>query len=363
MLLLAVVGCNKETGPAGLSGDRPITFDAAATGTVTRAAGEVSVDAALQARSFGVFASYTGKLSYENTTVSPDYMYNQEVTYNSTAHVWEYTPVKYWPNNPDDYVSFFAYSPYDANPGEGSASGIIGMSRDVDLGDPWINFRLPEYANQVDLLYAAPWMDQHRHNEGEPAMAFTFHHALACIGEVVTVKMSDALYANMHGDVDITIDKVTIQYNNLTTKARLVLHSIGAPNWKEIISGELTCSRSYDSGTLTGKTFSKDAATNPDALTLSSGEGLFYIPLRVKGTSLPEAVITLTYTVSNDNGTFTSLAAATVTFVPGDPGTKQGLALTLNGDMNLEATVITDATGIGLPGAIDPTATEVTVNP
>lgn len=358
-LLLAVVGCNKETGPAGLSGDRPIAFDAAATGTQTRAAGEVSVDAALQARSFGVFASYTGKLSYENTTVSPDYMYNQEVKYNTTAQVWEYTPVKYWPNNPDDYLSFFAYSPYEENPGEGSASGIIGMSRDVDLGDPWINFRLPEYANQVDLLYGTPWLDQHRHDEGEPAMQFTFHHALACIGEVITVKMSDELYQMMHAhNQDITFTNVTIHYLNLATKARLVLRSIGSPNWKEIISGELTCSRSYNSGTLpSGLGFDHSATSNPDPITLDSGNGLFYIPLHIAGTQYPKANIYLTYAVTNNNpggSTFIDTATASVTFTPADAGTKQAFALTLNADFNLEANVETASGGITMPGTITP---------
>lgn len=52
-------------------------------------------------------------------------MYNQSVTYSLGNSVWQYEPIKYWPNdnNPADdqgatgsqahsYLSFFAYAPY-----------------------------------------------------------------------------------------------------------------------------------------------------------------------------------------------------------------------------------------------------------
>ena len=55
-----------------------------------------------------------------------DYMYNQEVEYSSD---WEYSPIKYWPNNTNDRLSFMAYAPYqaeisatDAEPGYSSCS-------------------------------------------------------------------------------------------------------------------------------------------------------------------------------------------------------------------------------------------------
>lgn len=366
-LLLVMTGCSKETGPSG-TGESPISFDMASTGVETRALNEISTDADLRNESIGVFASYTGKFTYENTTVSPDFMYNQEVKYTAN-NVWEYDPVKYWPNNEEDHVSFFAYAPYEASPREGSSTGIIDMSRKVDYGDPWINFRLPEdVTRQVDLLFgqryipasgATParfesWLDQQKYNWGDNALKFTFKHALACIGETITIRMSDALYAQMHNSVDITFNSVTIVFRNLTTKARLVLRSSGDPNWKEIISGELTCSRTYDSGTLSGKSFSKDAASNPDPLTLDSGHGVFYIPLQVSGTQSPSMDISIHYTVDNGIAPFTDTAVAQVVFTPQEAGTKQGIVLTLTSGFNLDADIITASNGIGMPGTITP---------
>lgn len=375
--LLAVVGCSKETGPSGAAGGAAIRFEMASTGVQTRARNEVSTDALLRNKSVGVFASYTGKLTYENTTVSPDFMYNQEVKYTSN-NVWEYDPVKYWPNDPAEYVSFFAYAPYEASPGEGSVSGIIGMSRQVDLGDPWINFRLPAFEDQVDLLYGqrqtavsdgyvyTPWLDQQKMNWGEGPMKFVFMHALACVGETITIKMADALYEAMHGEVDITIDSVNVTYRNLTTKARLVLRSAGDPNWKEIISGELTTSRAYHSGALSGKTFSKSAATNPAAMTLTSGGGLFYIPLQVAGTPSPamdiDVYYTVTHSVTSGTATFHDVASTALPFNLQNAGTRQGLALTLGAGFNLQADVVTGTWGISMPGTVSPTQDDVTVN-
>lgn len=375
--LLLLAGCGKETGPSGLEGGA-IRFDMSATPVQTRALNEVVSDAALRNKSIGVFASYTGKNTYENTTVSPDFMYNQEVKYTSN-NVWEYSPVKYWPNDPADYVSFFAYAPYEANPAEGRESGIIGMSRRVDLGDPWINFRLPAFDKQVDLLigqrqialsdgYAyEAWLDQQKYSWGDAPMKFVFMHALACVGETITIKMSDALYDEMHGAVDITVDSVNVTYRNLTTKARLVLRSAGDPNWKEIISGELTTSRTYNSGALAGKIFRSDATENPDPMTLTAGGGLFYIPLQVAGTPSPAMDITVyytvTHTVSSGTASFHDETSASIPFTLQNAGTKQGLALTLGASFNLEAQIVTSTGGIALPGTVSPTQDDVTVTP
>lgn len=95
---------------------------------------------------FGVFAYYSGKDplttwgAWDGTAATPvainkapNFMYNEKLTWTggsgNPANVWNYSPVKYWPNgkdtaNPDDtpsntateadaqYLSFFAYAPY-----------------------------------------------------------------------------------------------------------------------------------------------------------------------------------------------------------------------------------------------------------
>ena len=90
---------------------------AAVEGETTLATMQTSAD-----DGFGVFASYTGMHKYSAVTVKPDFMYNDHVFWNSTPGVWEYSPLRYWPNGEGDvdgltgnvphYVSFFAYAPF-----------------------------------------------------------------------------------------------------------------------------------------------------------------------------------------------------------------------------------------------------------
>lgn len=70
---------------------------------------------------FGVFAFYTGNKAWADYTSkdTPNFMNNQKVVGTpgkSDKDNWSYTydPVKYWPNNEGDKLSFFAYAPYDA---------------------------------------------------------------------------------------------------------------------------------------------------------------------------------------------------------------------------------------------------------
>ena len=363
---LLLLACQHEADEAAVGyvpSSEAISFDAATGGTETRAVGEINDNDALQAKSFGVFACRTGKESYENTTVSSDFMHNQQVTYVSSA--WTYSPVKYWPNNADEHISFFAYAPHEATPKDDGRC-IIDMSKREDLGDPWINYRLPakpwgdyntttkEYENpqQIDLLYgvnsatAKPWFDQKKADyDVSQKMTFTFRHALACTGDEITLQLSDDLRALLNGYSTITINKVTIVYKNLTSKGRLILNSWGSPNWKEIVSGELTTSRTFiieKVGSTALSTFCNFDLTKTNAAdgtrTISTNHGLFYIPMQATGTDAPVAEITLNYTIT---------VTATAESITGDTtgsfalslnnmeGKKQGIALMLSKDLDL----------------------------
>ena len=72
---------------------------------------------------FGVFGYFTNNGDYDANTSTPNFMYNEQVTYTTatgTLAQWTYEPVKYWPNefgdaaqsDDLDKVSFFAYAPY-----------------------------------------------------------------------------------------------------------------------------------------------------------------------------------------------------------------------------------------------------------
>ena len=344
-----VAGCSNdadEVGSGYVPSNNAIAFDANTDdGLTTRASGQINSDADLQGTSFGVFGSYTGALRYENTTVSPDFMYNQEVKYSGGS--WSYRPVKYWPNDSREYVSFFAYAPFVENP-QTNTEGIIDMSKLSDLGDPWVNYRIAadpwSTTNpQVDLLYGqqeltvggnttyTPWLDQQKPTDpANGRMKFTFRHALACIGDKITIKCTDALADLIAGYGTITISQVKIDYKNLTTKGRLILKSEDEANWKEIISGEITTTRTY----------TKDVdITFPSVTTatISEDEGLFYIPLRVAGMDRATAEVTITYTVKNNaNSEYTGTSSTTFELDMNQEGKKQGIALQLTESLDLQ---------------------------
>lgn len=360
-----MAACNNDASNEGSEGYVPsgkaITFDAAEEGAVTRANGMIADDE-LKIKGFGAFGCYTGRLTYENTTVSSDFMYNQLVTYNTTSNVWEYTPLKYWPNSSSDYVSFFAYAPYEATPRDDGRC-IIDMSKRDDLGDPWINYRMAEDPwsdtnPQVDLLYGqqqldynyhySAWLDQQKpDNPIDERLMFAFRHALCCIGDEITIRMSPELATLISGyATSIKITNVTINYKNLTTKARLVLRCAGSANWKEIISGELGTTRTYnkDVDITFGPTFS--TAEVP----VSSGDGLFYIPLQVRGTAAPVAEVTITYTVTNNAGNaYSGTTTTTFDLDMNMEGKKQGIALQLTEGFNLQHLVYTIGNGASEP--------------
>jgi hypothetical protein len=136
---------------------------------------------ALKEKGFGVFGYYTGTEDYNVTTPNhtPNFMYNQEVTWkgdDADGGVWQYAPVKYWPNNPLEKVSFFAYAPYIETPG---ATGITAFTSNTTVGDPKLSFKMDENVdNQVDLLYCNNAMDLNKQTIAQK-VELRFKHALS----------------------------------------------------------------------------------------------------------------------------------------------------------------------------------------
>ena len=307
---MLITACSNEDGTQEgyQPSTSPIAFEVTDNGSLTRALGEIKSSTDFQGTLFGVFASYTGKLKYENTTVSPDFMCNQPIKYEGSN--WTYAPVKYWPNDASEYVSFFAYAPYEESPADDGRC-IIDMSKWDDKGDPWLNYRLvadpfngDAIHQQVDLLYAVnegattaagddtPWLDLQK-PEVNDKVKFTFKHALACVGDLITIQMSEALAQKLDNYAELTINSVKIDYKNLTNKARLVLKCRNIPDWREIVSGQLTVSRTLN----IANPDDCDPLTSTSPTVISEGKGLFYIPLQVQGTADPVAEVTLNYTV------------------------------------------------------------------
>jgi hypothetical protein len=150
--------------------------------------------------SMGVYAYYhDGSLwATDAANNQPDFMWNQQRTYNADLNAFVYAPLKYWPNEESDKLSFIAYYPY-TNPAspEGPASpaqtGLTPLLTNSGKGLPSFNFTVKDdAADQVDLLVSDLIVDlpQTRDTEDDPGtpfndlsiydkVKFLFHHALA----------------------------------------------------------------------------------------------------------------------------------------------------------------------------------------
>lgn len=177
---------------------------------------------------FGVFAYYTDDADY-SASAKPNFMYNQGVFYNASK--WEYTPVKYWPNEygsganstGTDKLSFFAYAPYVA-----TASGPYGITAFAPAnnaaGDPTITYVIdPTPSTAVDLCWAVdaadglPWINKTKQSTSG-TVAFLFKHALARFnvnvrGYFDAVRAAEGAVStdNIDSNTKITIEKIEIK--------------------------------------------------------------------------------------------------------------------------------------------------------
>lgn len=150
--------------------------------------------------SFGVFAfkQSGGNWSQLNSKKwKPDFMFNQEVHHSSGAYT--YAPTRYWPNAAVNTLTFWAYSPYDANANL-LVSGTSTPYTSDSVGLPDIRFTAD---GQTDLLYSDIEADQtYASNSGE--VAFDFIHALSLV-ELKAEKIDeDGLYG-------VTMKKVSFK--------------------------------------------------------------------------------------------------------------------------------------------------------
>jgi hypothetical protein len=299
--------------------DGAVMFDAYVNRGTTRAGkpGELTTSMttepqiSLGKHGFGVFAYYTDGKPYSETA-TPDFMYNQKVTYNTSA--WTYAPVKYWPNEfgssaiseGQDKLTFFAYAPYvDVVPGTGRVdtatgknadgskdslltSGIVGMTSNTATGDPYVKYYVDfDPDNCVDLCWGvaktnfASSVDDDKApnsiaagspyiNVMKPKIAdrinFDFKHALAALNVTIDADVDVESHATstLAGATRIWVRSVT--FEGFTDKGSLNLNAKASegPLWYELSS---TNTR-IGSGSVTiydGRRDGKEGQTNAEA--------------------------------------------------------------------------------------------------
>ena len=187
-------------------------------------------------KSFGVYAYYHQNSTWADNaaTATPNFMYNQKVTHVASEEMYDYSPLKYWPNTENDKVSFMAYFPYTntespENPESPVNTGLKPLLGSSEAGLPTFDFTVADAAeNQVDLLVSDLIADlpQSRDTEGDPGtpfhdlsiydkVKFVFHHALAkvefrivadaeIVADIASFRLTSLSISNLYKDGHLT---------------------------------------------------------------------------------------------------------------------------------------------------------------
>lgn len=152
---------------------------------------------------FGIMGYYTGSKDWKDAkaTTAPGFMHNQMVEWdgklNSNAGGWTYDPVKYWPNNKSDQISFFAYAPFENKWSTGEKTGVTVCDA-TTTGIPYIKFKIKEgdeLPKMVDLVVASATDKTYDNSQG--GVTFNFEHTLSRIS--FKAQLGDGIYTSLNG--------------------------------------------------------------------------------------------------------------------------------------------------------------------
>ena len=193
---IMMVGCSSDQVVSEMPKDNAINFGMYFGRDAQSRAAIMDLDD-LKAQSFGVFAYYTDNGDYQETS-TPNFMFNQNVKWNGTD-AWTYSPLKYWPNETTDKLSFFAYAPHIEQSNENIALAA-GFDKN-STGAPSITYKLnADQSKHVDLLWAEPVKNKTKQTTTEK-VHFIFKHAMSRIG-FKSVAVIDEGSGNLNGQVD-----------------------------------------------------------------------------------------------------------------------------------------------------------------
>ena len=243
-----VVACTKEDGfrrglwPEDGNGAHPISFSAYAGGMATKAAsadGDVilghwvdSTSTFVPGTGIGVFAFYQKAKSngyptdFNKNIGEPTFMYNQKVertTTDGTTYTFEYSPKKYWPNNTNDQISFFAYAPYDETTAWEDLQLVTNLKGTKITRDYVIEDNVED---QTDFLWADPLLNV-KTSDVAGTIDFAFSHL--CSRLSVSAKVNEKAKS-----IYVTVDKVTIKGKFTTSGTLVYLPEDGSSSWTDL---------------------------------------------------------------------------------------------------------------------------------
>lgn len=174
-------------------------------------------------KGFGVYAYAQGTeyiQDYTKKSIVPNFFLNERVISSGKGWVYDKTTtgydknseVKYWPNNPGEMLSFYAYAAYDASLSHQPTTAACRLIYNGAYNGPAIQYTMPEnFTKAVDLCWGAEYgtgtsVDNPYKapvNKTKPSVTdkikFNFRHAMARYGFNVQV-WNDAITDNYPDD-------------------------------------------------------------------------------------------------------------------------------------------------------------------
>lgn len=212
--------------------------------------------ASLRAVGFGVFGYYDDNKSYDSSTDTPNFMYNQQVAWSTGDKAWTYSPLKYWPNETGtgesdgrtDRLSFFAYAPYL------KGDTRLNFSANNAKGDPTVTYTTPNDLGQcLDVLYAtkpdgtSPYTNLTKQSVGS-SVEFYFHHTMSRLNFNVRAAF-DEIAAGSNAKADstrITVESITLETEGSEATTEPLFFTSGTLN---LHTGVWTNAANTDAGT------------------------------------------------------------------------------------------------------------------
>ena len=180
--LICLMACSSEetTRTAETAGSelRPVAFKEAYTVQPTRSSAKFTATAGIPVgQSMGVYAYLHNTETRNYSADSPNFMWNQKATRQEDTEPFTYEPLKYWPNDETNKLSFIAYFPYcngaenDGTDEDIESTGVEPQLTNSGTGLPTFNFTVQDdIDDQVDFLVSdvLPNMPQSRDTDDDP---------------------------------------------------------------------------------------------------------------------------------------------------------------------------------------------------
>lgn len=197
----------EDDGWTELAGDRPVSFSSSLAAPATKATTTLPNNT-----TFGVFAFYQegtpSSAGNWNNTRTPNFMFNQAVEFRLPDE-YTYTPLRYWPSNEYNTITFWAYCPYTSSSVFYASNGSVYTN--TSTGVPDMRFIVTD--GKTDLLSSSRMSNVSR--PADNTVSISFNHRLSKISINVrkqdptsryTVKLKTIRFDGIYQTADLRTD-------------------------------------------------------------------------------------------------------------------------------------------------------------